>query len=143
MVVSDRHDNIGMDPVVRKVADEAKATVVLDAGDDTSTGETWEEFSLDSLDKSFDGYDHRIFIEGNHDNGSFVKRHLSSLGWTHLTGKADHAVRRRADHRRRRPALERARQLARRDRPELRRGARSGSATTSASSTSRASASPR
>jgi hypothetical protein len=88
VLVSDRHDNIGMDPVVRKVADEAGATVVLDAGDDTSTGETWEEFSLDSLDKSFDGYDHRVFIEGNHDNGTFVKRHLSALGWTHLTGKA-------------------------------------------------------
>jgi hypothetical protein len=87
VLVSDRHDNIGMDPVVRRVADAAGATVVLDAGDDTSTGETWEEFSLDSLDKSFDGYDHRVFIEGNHDNGSFVKRHLSSLGWTHLTGK--------------------------------------------------------
>ncbi len=86
VLVSDRHDNIGMDPIVRKVADEAGATVVIDAGDDTSTGETWEEFSLDSLDKSFDGYDHRVFIEGNHDNGSFVKRHLSSLGWTHLTG---------------------------------------------------------
>jgi hypothetical protein len=87
VLVSDRHDNIGMDPVVRKVADEAKATVVLDAGDDTSTGETWEEFSLESLDKSFDGYDHRIFIEGNHDNGTFVKRYLSGLGWTHLDGK--------------------------------------------------------
>ena len=87
VLVSDRHDNIGMDPIVRKVADDAGATVVLDAGDDTSTGETWEEFSLESLDKSFDGYDHRIFIEGNHDNGTFVKRHLTSLGWTHLTGE--------------------------------------------------------
>ena len=70
VLVSDRHDNIGMDDVVRKVADEAGATVVIDAGDDTSTGETWEEFSLDSLDKSFDVYDHRVFIEGNHDNGT-------------------------------------------------------------------------
>jgi hypothetical protein len=87
VLVSDRHDNIGMDPVVRKVADAAGATVVLDAGDDTSTGETWEEFSLDSLDKSFDGYERRVFIEGNHDNGGFVKRHLSAIGWTHLTGK--------------------------------------------------------
>ena len=38
VLVSDRHDNIGMDPVARKVADEAGATVLLDAGDDTSTG---------------------------------------------------------------------------------------------------------
>jgi hypothetical protein len=88
LLVSDRHDNIEMDPVVRKVADEAGATVVIDAGDDTSTGETWEEFSLESLDKSFGEYDDRVFIEGNHDNGSFVKRYLSALGWTHLTGKA-------------------------------------------------------
>ena len=87
VLVSDRHDNIGMDPVVRQVADEAGATAVLDAGDDTSTGEPWEEFSLESLDKSFEGYE-RVFIEGNHDNGTFVKRYLSSLGWTHLNGKA-------------------------------------------------------
>jgi predicted phosphodiesterase len=87
VLVSDRHDNIGMDEVVRKVADEAGATVVLDAGDDTSTGETWEEFSLESLDEAFQGYDARVAISGNHDNGTFVNRHLKSLGWTHLDGK--------------------------------------------------------
>ena len=87
VLVSDRHDNIGMDEVVRAVADEAGATVVMDAGDDTSTGETWEEFSLASLDTAFEGYDTRIAISGNHDNGTFVNRHLSSLGWTHLDGK--------------------------------------------------------
>jgi hypothetical protein len=88
VLVSDRHDNIGMDEVVRAVADEAKATAVLDAGDDTSTGETWEEFSLASLDSAFEGYDARVAISGNHDNGTFVSRHLSSLGWTHLDGKS-------------------------------------------------------
>jgi predicted phosphodiesterase len=88
VLVSDRHDNIGMDEVVRKVADEAGATVVLDAGDDTSTGETWEEFSLDSLDDAFKGYDAKVAISGNHDNGTFVNRHLEKLGWTHLDGKA-------------------------------------------------------
>ena len=87
VLVSDRHDNIGMDEVVRKVADAAGATAVLDAGDDTSTGETWEAFSLDSLDKAFDGYDARVAIAGNHDNGTFVSRYLSDLGWTHLEGK--------------------------------------------------------
>jgi hypothetical protein len=86
--VSDRHDNIGMDDVVRAMADKAGATAALDAGDDTSTGETWEEFSLDSLAKAFSSYDHRVFIEGNHDHGSYVKRHLESKGWTHLDGKA-------------------------------------------------------
>lgn len=88
VLVSDRHDNIGMDEVVRKVADEAGASVVIDAGDDTSTGETWEEFSLDSLNDAFKDYDTRIAISGNHDNGTFVNRHLKSLGWTHLDGKA-------------------------------------------------------
>ncbi len=87
VLVSDRHDNIGMDEVVRKVARAAGATVVLDAGDDTSTGETWEEFSLDSLDKATKDYDERVFVAGNHDNGTFVARHLKSLGWTHLVGK--------------------------------------------------------
>lgn len=87
VLVSDRHDNIGMDEVVRAVADEAGATVVLDAGDDTSTGETWEKFSLDSLDSAFEGYDARVAISGNHDNGTFVNRHFASLGWTHLEGK--------------------------------------------------------
>jgi len=87
VLVSDRHDNIGMDEVVRAVADEAGATVVLDAGDDTSTGETWEQFSLDSLDAAFEGYDAKVAIAGNHDNGSFVNKHLASLGWTHLDGK--------------------------------------------------------
>ena len=88
VLVSDRHDNIGMDDVVRTVADEAGATVVIDAGDDTSTGETWEEFSLDSLNDAFKGFDTKIAISGNHDNGVFVNRHLESLGWTHLDGKA-------------------------------------------------------
>jgi predicted phosphodiesterase len=88
VLVSDRHDNIGMDEVVRAVADEAGATVVLDAGDDTSTGESWEEFSLSSLDTAFEGYDAKVAVSGNHDNGNFVNRHLASLGWTHLDGEA-------------------------------------------------------
>ncbi len=87
VLVSDRHDNIGMDPVVRAVADEAGATAILDAGDDTSTGETWEEFSLESLDAAFEGYDFRAAVAGNHDNGTFVSRHLESLGWTHFEGE--------------------------------------------------------
>ncbi|MEJ7689649.1 MAG: hypothetical protein WKF76_04020 [Nocardioidaceae bacterium] len=41
ILVSDRHDNVGMDLVVRRLADTAGATVLLDAGDDTSTGEPW------------------------------------------------------------------------------------------------------
>ena len=89
VLVSDRHDNIGMDEVVRAVADEAGATAVLDAGDDTSTGETWEEFSLESLNSAFKGYDARVAIAGNHDNGPFVSKHLESRGWTHLDGQVE------------------------------------------------------
>jgi hypothetical protein len=49
LLVSDRHDNIGMDPVARAIADAGGATFLLDAGDDTSTGSSWEAFSLESL----------------------------------------------------------------------------------------------
>ncbi|HET9501067.1 MAG TPA: metallophosphoesterase [Marmoricola sp.] len=86
VLVSDRHDNISMDAVVRRVADLAGATVILDAGDDTSTGEPWEAFSLDSLDEAFDDYTARVAVAGNHDNGPFVSQYLKDLGWTHLEG---------------------------------------------------------
>ena len=87
VLVSDRHDNIGMDKVVRVTADEAGATVVLNAGDDTSTGQEWEAFSLDSLDDAFDGYEAQVAVAGNHDHGNFVNRYLEKLGWTHLDGE--------------------------------------------------------
>ena len=114
LLVSDRHDNIGMDAVARAIGDAGGATVVLDAGDDTSTGAAWESFSLDSLDKAFKGYDHRIAISGNHDNGTFVSHYLEKRGWTHLDGNAIDRLRQRAVDRGRRPALERAGELARR-----------------------------
>lgn len=88
VLVSDRHDNISMDPVVRRVAQLTGATVVIDAGDDTSTGDKWEAFSLDSLDEAFESLDEHVFIAGNHDHGGFVDRHLRNAGWTHLADKA-------------------------------------------------------
>ena len=87
VLVSDRHDNVGMDAVVRAVADEVGANVVMTAGDDTSTGATWEAFSLASLDEAFKDYDAKISVAGNHDHGGFVSRRLKELGWTHLDGK--------------------------------------------------------
>ena len=87
ILVSDRHDNIGMDPVARAIADAAGATVILDAGDDTSAGRSWEAFSLDSLDSAFDGFD-RYSIAGNHDHGSFVGDYFADLGWTRPAGGA-------------------------------------------------------
>lgn len=86
ILVSDRHDNIGMDRVARAVGDRAGATVVLNAGDDTSTGATWEAFSLDSVSAAFDGYD-RFGVAGNHDSGDFVADYLADHGWTMLDGE--------------------------------------------------------
>lgn len=87
VLVSDRHDNIGMDPVARAIADAAGATVLLDAGDDTSTGSSWEAFSLESLDKAFEGYDERYYVAGNHDHGGFVTDQAEKLGFTNLDGE--------------------------------------------------------
>lgn len=86
VLVSDRHDNISMDVVARAVGDRAGATGLLDAGDDTSTGKTWEAFSLDSVDAAFDDVD-RWGVAGNHDHGSFVSGYLADLGWTTLDGE--------------------------------------------------------
>lgn len=87
LVVSDRHDNIGMDRVARAIGDAGGASAVYDAGDDTSTGEPWEAFSLDSLDAAFDDLDQRYAVAGNHDNGTFVRDYLSDLGWTYPGGE--------------------------------------------------------
>lgn len=86
LLVSDRHDNVGMDRVARAVADRAGATGVLDAGDDTSTGKPWEAFSLDSLQASFEDLD-RWAVTGNHDHGDFVGDYLEDLGWTRFDGE--------------------------------------------------------
>ncbi|MFC6044422.1 metallophosphoesterase [Nocardioides hankookensis] len=84
--VSDRHDNIGMDPVARAVADAAGASAVYDGGDDTSNGKSWEAFSLDSVSQAFDGLD-RWAVAGNHDHGTFVHDYLDSHGWTMVDGE--------------------------------------------------------
>ena len=86
LLVSDRHDNIGMDPVARAVADQGGATFLLDAGDDTSTGSAWEAFSLESLQDSFADVKPRFSIAGNHDHGDFVTQQANKLGFTTLVG---------------------------------------------------------
>ncbi|WP_206051849.1 metallophosphoesterase family protein [Nocardioides ferulae] len=85
VLVSDRHDNVGMDKVARAIGDRAGATGVFDAGDDTSTGSTWEAFSLDSVTAAFDDVD-RWAVTGNHDQGDFVGDYLAELGWSVLDG---------------------------------------------------------
>jgi len=84
LLVSDRHDNVGMDKVARAIADAGGATAVFDAGDDTSTGSRWEAFSLDSLAATFEDFEGRWAVAGNHDNGGFVRSHLEDLGWTYF-----------------------------------------------------------
>lgn len=84
LLVSDRHDNVGMDKVARAIADTGGATAVFDAGDDTSTGSRWEAFSLDSLAATFTSFDGRWAVAGNHDSGGFVRQHLEDLGWTYF-----------------------------------------------------------
>lgn len=86
-LVSDRHDNIGMDAVARAVAEAGGATAVFDAGDDTSAGKTWEAFSLDSLEAAFEDFEDRWAVAGNHDHGSFVSGYLAGLGWRNLDGE--------------------------------------------------------
>jgi len=86
VLVSDRHDNIGMDEVSRAIANVAGASAILNAGDDTSAGESWEAFSLDSLNEAFEDFE-RFSSSGNHDNGGFVNAYLSDLGWTTLKGE--------------------------------------------------------
>jgi hypothetical protein len=87
LLVSDRHDNIGMDRVARAIGDAAGASVLLNAGDDTSTGQPWEAFSLDSVQSAFADWE-RFGVTGNHDHGDFVSTYLAEQGWTMLDGEA-------------------------------------------------------
>lgn len=78
-VISDRHDNIAMDPVLAASARAAHAEIVANLGDDTSSGKSWEAFSLRSFNKNFDDFT-RIALGGNHDNGTFVIDYLADSG---------------------------------------------------------------
>ena len=71
LVVTDRHDNIGMDPVARAIAVRARAELLIDLGDDTSNGGSWETFSINSLAREFRGFS-IVAVAGNHDQGSSV-----------------------------------------------------------------------
>jgi predicted phosphodiesterase len=84
--VSDRHDNIGMDQLIEAVIDIAGVTVVLDSGDDTSSGSPWETFSLDSLAAATDGAE-VVAVAGNHDKGDSVATRMQELGFTVLNGE--------------------------------------------------------
>lgn len=81
--ISDRHDNVGMDQVIGAVADAAGVTLVLDTGDDTSSGSSWEAFSIDSLAAATEGLD-VVAVPGNHDHGDMVATRMTELGITVL-----------------------------------------------------------
>jgi predicted phosphodiesterase len=85
LVVTDRHDNISMDPVARAVADRAGARTLIDLGDDTSMGASWETFSINSLAREFEGFD-VVAVAGNHDSGTSVVDQMKSKGFTVLDG---------------------------------------------------------
>ncbi len=86
LVVTDRHDNIGMDPVARAIADRAEANMLIDLGDDTSNGGSWETFSINSLAREFEGFD-VVSVAGNHDTGETVARQMVDKGFHLLEGE--------------------------------------------------------
>jgi predicted phosphodiesterase len=85
LVVTDRHDNIGMDPVVRTIADRAQARMLIDLGDDTGQGASWESFSINSLAREFDGFE-TVAVAGNHDTDA-VAEQMADKGFTVLDGE--------------------------------------------------------
>ncbi len=86
LLVSDRHDNIGMDRVARAIYDAGQASFLMDAGDDTSTGSSWEAFSLESLQDAFRDVEDRYSVAGNHDHGGFLTAQATRLGFVAVGG---------------------------------------------------------
>lgn len=86
LVVTDRHDNVGMDPVAREVADAADASFVLDLGDDTSNGASWETFSIKSLRGTFADLP-IVAVAGNHDTGRYIRREMRRNDFLVLDGE--------------------------------------------------------
>ena len=86
LMVSDRHDNIGMDPVIADLAERIDADLVIDAGDDTSSGERWEAFSINSLAEHFKDFP-IVAVAGNHDAGGHIEDTMRRRGFTVLDSK--------------------------------------------------------
>jgi predicted phosphodiesterase len=88
LMVADRHDNIGMDSVARAIADAGNASLVIDAGDDTSSGGSWERFSVNSLADAFEGFE-VVVVGGNHDYGGAIVDAYEDQGFTVLAGEPE------------------------------------------------------
>jgi hypothetical protein len=83
LLVADRHDNIGMDATITAIARAGGAGVLIDAGDDTSSGASWENFSIDSLAEAAEGLD-VVAAPGNHDQGDTVADRMEDHDFTVL-----------------------------------------------------------
>jgi hypothetical protein len=86
LLVSDRHDNIGMDPFAAEVGRIAGAKVLIDAGDDSSSGQAWEVFSINSLAQHFKDFK-VVSVAGNHDAGGFIEEAMRKNKFTVLDSK--------------------------------------------------------
>ncbi|MFF0340864.1 metallophosphoesterase [Kribbella sp. NPDC004875] len=86
LLVSDRHDNIGIDGFAAAVAKAGGAKILIDAGDDTSSGQSWEAFSINSLKQHFKDFK-VVAVAGNHDAGGHVEEFMRKSGFTVLDSK--------------------------------------------------------
>jgi len=86
LLLSDRHDNIGMDPVIAELADRTGVALVIDAGDDSSSGQRWEAFTINSLAEHFKHYK-VVAVAGNHDAGGYIEDTMRNRGFTVLDSK--------------------------------------------------------
>lgn len=86
LLVSDRHDNIGMDPFAAEVGKVAGAKVLIDAGDDSSSGQAWEVFSINSLAQHFRDLK-VVAVAGNHDAGGHIEDAMRKNKFTVLDSK--------------------------------------------------------
>ncbi len=78
--LTDRHDNINMDPIHKAMSDEAGSTILILGGDDTASGQPWEDFSLRSILEQFRGYDVQMAIDGNHKSDGHIITYYKKEG---------------------------------------------------------------
>jgi predicted MPP superfamily phosphohydrolase len=75
-----------MDPVIAELAERINVDLVIDAGDDTSSGQRWEAFSINSLAEHFREYP-IVAVAGNHDAGGHIEDTMRRRGFTVLDSK--------------------------------------------------------
>lgn len=85
LVVTDRHDNIAMDPIAKVIGVKGDASLLIDLGDDTSGGDRWEDFSQQSLRSNFKGWP-VYWVAGNHDHGPVTTKLAKKLGFEVMDG---------------------------------------------------------